>query len=227
MSAFNIIVSICVFVFVALLIIYIAFPNETTRRRRRKEKPSEDPGKDWETVSLKLEKHILTLRAEIEKLQAEQRRSQRELVGEKEKNARLLEKLSQEKEWLLKEQQSMDKKDHEMRTLKQNQLKIEADLENDHSQKLRLESQARETKQELDNLTKEKREMSLKIMRLESELENYKQELLKQNKINMALKKEDAEANWVAKTEYERLEKLLKEKEVEVTKLRRSGYSSS
>lgn len=213
MSSFHLILWICVFVIVAILMISAMSPNTVAQKRRKKELPREQEGKDWEQVAVKLEKHILSLRAELEKQKNQEKRILKELDFEKDKNIKLQEKLQQEKEWLTKEQESITKWDHEARELKQNLLKAQDDLEKEHFTMLKLEQQLKEMKQDLEAVSKEKRELSLKMMKLESELEYYRKELAQQKKINQELTKENDEANWVAKSEYDRVVKLLQERE--------------
>ena len=55
---------------------------------------------------------------------------------------------------------------------------------------------------------------------LKAKLENNQKEITSLRKENMELSKRKEDASWVAKSEYERVEKLLREKEKEMEKLK-------
>lgn len=224
--AFNFIVSISIFIIVVLLILLVAFPNEKEKSKRKREKLIENTGqKDWEEVVSKLEKHIQTLKLEIEKAKSESFKTQRSLALEKEKCEKLQEKLFREKDWLSKEEDSADKKTREIRDLKQNLIKLQTDFDNEFALRLRLEQQLKDVKGECEALNNEKRDAALKLKKAEAEAEYFKKESAQLKKANVELKKESNEVQWVAKSEYEKLERLLREKEKELERVSRNPGS--
>ena len=140
---------------------------------------------------------------------------------EREKNTRLQEKLSQEKSWMAKEEESIEKKGSEIRELKDSLLKTQQDFDNEYALRLRLEKQLKDAKSDFDALQNEKREFMIQSKQFEGEVECLKKELAQQKKINAEIKKENDEAQWVAKSEFDRIEKLLKEKEKELERISR------
>jgi chromosome segregation ATPase len=219
MSTYSLVIGIGIFILAALFAIIIFFPDRPLGKKKRQPKADASDTKDWEAVILRLEKHIYSLRTEIETLKAQERKNLKELALEKERNVKLQEKLSKEKEWLSQEEESIDKRDKEIRELKQNFIKIENDFEIEHGQRLKIEGQLKETKEERETLTKDNREMSLKIARLETEIDAYKKELARQKKTIEELSKKSDETQWVAKTEHDKLLQKLKEKEKEIERL--------
>ncbi len=225
MSAFNIILLSSVFVIVALLIFILAFPQEASRIKRKKEKPQEPKidNSQWEEKIAKLEKHIATLKAEMEALRAQEAKALKEFTLEKEKVAGLEEKLSKEKEWLNKEEEAIGKRDKDILDLKNRLLKSEGDFEREYSTRLRQDQQLKEFKASQDESNQEKRNLALKVAQLEAELKAYKDELAKQKNINAELAKKNDETAWVAKAEYDRVAKLLQEKEHEITRISKNN----
>ena len=57
---------------------------------------------------------------------------------------------------------------------------------------------------------------------LTAKVKNNKQEIMRLKKENMQLEKKKEDINWIAKTEYEQVEKLLKEKEKELDRITRT-----
>lgn len=217
----NTVILVAICILGVFLMMVVMSPEKTTQKKKSPEPNKDLQPKDWEALVLKLEKHIHSLRAEIESLKAQERKNLKELALEKDKSAQLQEKLSKEKEWLAKEEESLDKKDREMNELKQNLMKGENDFEREYSAKLRTEQQLKDLKVDQESLTKDNREQSLKIMRLESELDAYKKELSKLKKANEELSKKNDETQWVAKAQYDKLAQKLQEKEKEIERLSR------
>ena len=226
MPHINVIVIIIIGILGLFLVALLLMPSEPKRKgqpHNESQNPSDLRLKEWEALPQKQEKHIHSLRAEIETLKAQERKTQKVLAVEKEKNAKLQEKVAKEKEWLVKEEESLGRKDKEVLELKQNLTKVENDFEREYSAKLKLEQQLKDLRSDHDSLTKESREQSLKIMRLEGELDLYKKELAKLKKLNEELSKKSDETQWIAKTEFDKLTLKLKEKEKEIERLSRDN----
>ena len=223
MSTLHLVGLIGIFILAALAIIYFFFPDQPVSFRKRKKEPRPVPAdnKNWEEANRKLEKHIFSLRGEIEKLKLSERNLSRDVAVEKEKNTRLQEKLFQEKKWLDKEKDSMEKSAGELKSLKENLIKVQNDQEKEHSLNLKYEREIKDLKKGLEDLEKERRDTAAKLMQAESELTVYKKELAEQKRLNQELKKETNEVQWIARSEYEKIEKLLKEKEKELQNIKR------
>lgn len=215
---------IVVVTILVLLIVIFLLPAEkgSKPKRPKKEEPTEKE-KELEAKILRLEKHIQTLKTEIEALQNQQRAKEKELAAEQGKNRHLQEKLAQEKSWREKEQETIDKRSREMIQFKQEHLKLEKDFEGEHSLRLRLEHESKDLKRDLDQVNAERRALSTKVLGLESSLGEHKKELEELKKLNAKLKEKNEAVMWVAKSEYDKLGSLLKEKEKELERLQRAG----
>ena len=92
-------------------------------------------------------------RQELEAIQKNEKEAQKELLLFKEKTKKLQEKLSQERGWQEKEQADVDKRSKEIHTLKDDLKKAEENIGTEHSQRLLLEREAKEIR---ENIAKEK-----------------------------------------------------------------------
>ncbi len=222
----NMMIVVIIGILGFFLAVLLLMPAETKRKGNPPsdaQNPSDLRLKEWETVTQRLEKHIHSLRAEIEAFKARERKMLKDLAVERDKSAKLQEKVSKEKEWLEKEEESLSKKDNELRDLKGTLVKIENDLEREFSAKLKAEQQLKELTADHDSLNKESREQSVKIMRLESEVDAYKKELSKLKKANEELSKKNDATQWIAKAEFDKLTLKIQEKEKEIERLSRDS----
>ncbi len=210
------------FVLIALLLIFILlgilFLLPTEKRpvfggQPRVEAPEEH--KDWQAASLKLEKHILTLRHDIDDLKKKEKHLERDLAIEKDKNAKLQEKLSQERGWQKKETDDIDKKNREIIQLQTDLKKSEQGLEREHAQRLTLEREMREAKEAMTAANELKNSLEIQIAKLQAWADNYRGEISQLKEQNSKLSKETDEATFVVKSEYSRIEKLLKDTQKE------------
>ena len=216
----QMLIGIAVFMGVALMVILFFFPGESRRIKQKKEKLPEEEKKDWEAISLKLEKHIQSLRKETEGLKINENKLKRDLSVEKARNAKLQEKIKLENEWLAKEEVTLAKKDEEIRLLKESLMKAQQELENEYASKLRVVQENKDLKSSFDQVNNEKKEFMAKSLSLQAEIERAKKDIEKLKALHEELKKKTDETNWVSKAEYTRLEKLVRDKDEEIRKMR-------
>jgi len=215
-------------VFIVLVFVY-ALPAKTVKEKRKKEKldlPQNPQSKDWEEVAHRLEKHIYSLRGEINRLTQQERNYQKQIELFKAKNEKLTEKLGQHEDWLAKEQASKEKIEKEHQQMKTSLLKTETDREREYQSRVKFERDYTEIKREADILKETRKDLSMRATELEAQLKGYKEEFLRQKKINEELTKKNDEMSWVSQSEYEKLEKMLADKEKEIERMRRE-YTQS
>ena len=112
MPSLNIYIVLAIGISFILVGILFSQNVRVVRKRRRRKLPRMQKGdnKDWQAVSLQLEKHIYSLRKEIDALEKKGKNVEKELMIEKQKYAKSQEKLSQERGWKKKESSdSMDR----------------------------------------------------------------------------------------------------------------------
>ncbi|HOY09411.1 MAG TPA: hypothetical protein PLB05_04975, partial [Candidatus Omnitrophota bacterium] len=104
-------------VMVFLLLGFLVLIPTTPRGSPRKKftyKVREQEVKDWQSVSLKLERVIRSLKHQMAQMQKEQKILERDVVVQKEKYAKLQSKVAQERGWQNKERSDIDKKTAEV-----------------------------------------------------------------------------------------------------------------
>ena len=219
-----VVISFSVLIGVALAV--YAMPSDATKSSRRKERrpepaPQENPkDKEWQAIAQRWEKHNLGLQGDIEKIKMEQKKVLQEVEGQKALNQELVEKLALEKGWREKEQGNLDKAKAHEKGLKEQIFRTEGDLEREHTARLRAERDHQELKVKYEALLEEKRLLSTKAMSLETTVGQLAKEAkdLKRSNEELGRKREDIQ--WVAKSEFEEVKKLLLAKEQEIVRLK-------
>lgn len=223
-----VLISVSIVIFIILLVVFV-LPTKAVKEKKRKIKtqPVQDPkSKDWQEVALRLEKHIYSLRGEINQLMQQQHTDQKQLELYKAKNEKLTEKLAQHEDWLSKEQAAKEKIEKEYQQMKVGLLKTETDREQEYQTRVKYERDYLELKREAESLKTTKKDLSLRVAELEAQWKGYKEEFLRQKKINEELIRKNEEMSWVSQSEYEKLERLLAEKEKEIERMRREQTQS-
>lgn len=209
-----IIVAGIIFILIFLAILFFS-PTEGHVSRKEKKRLAQEQvkQKDWEKQALHLTAEVKALREDITQLKKVAQNKDKELAVEKLKSEKLWEKLKQERQWHEKEQERIDAGSGELKKTKQELLKTQEQFSCEHSLVLRLEGEVKSLKHELEQGSHQRRSLEAEGAQLKAKIENYRQEIaqLKKQTIELAQKKD--EASWIARSEYDRVVKLLKEKE--------------
>ena len=224
MPFFDVFAIIGVIFVLILLAILFLIPSDKKKSPSKKAQrsPTEEEKKDWQAVSIKLEKHIHTLRHEIEEGERQRRTLEHESTIQKEKYVKLQEKLTQERGWQEKEQQDIDKKNKEILRTKEELKKLEENIEKEHRQRLEYERQFKDIKFEFATLEETKRSLDKELTILQGQAEGARREITELRAANQKLSQKQDDAAWVAKTDYIKLEKRLEDALKEVERLRKS-----
>ncbi|MCB9756816.1 MAG: hypothetical protein H6753_00150 [Candidatus Omnitrophica bacterium] len=222
--SFQVMAAGAVVIIAGIIGLLLLVPTDKVKRHRlprdAKDKVSSAPEKDWQAVSLKLERHIQALRKEIQEYQKKTSLLDRDLTVYKEKYVKLQEKLAQERDWQKKEEQGLEKRTQEILALKNEARRLEHDLSVMHSDRLRLERQLRESKSEQDTINMQRRDLELEIAKANAENERLRKEVkeLKWDNVRLAEKK-DAQS-WIPKEDFEKLEVTFRQTEKELARLK-------
>ena len=201
-------------IFVLILVfIFLYNPSGKVISRKEKRKLAEEAAqqKNWQEVAGRLEKQVQSLRTEIIFLQKKEVTKDKEITFEKAKIEKCEEKLKQAQEWHDKEQQDVDRKVVEFRKIKEELLKIQSQYSQEHIETLRLQQELTALKNQWDMVNQERRTAQGDNAQLKARIENYLNEIRELKKDNSELQKKEDDKSWIAKTEYERVVKLLKE----------------
>lgn len=211
--------AVVAIVLMILIAVIFLVPGEQRARRRRKKKEEEEQ-KDWQGACLKLERHIYALRRDIEEGQRREKILDRDLNIQKEKYARLEDKIVQERSWQQKETTDAEKKGQELFHLKSDITKLENSLAQEHGVRLRLEKSLKESQESAIQANNSKLDLEAQIARLKALDEKYRKEMSDLRAQNNLLSKKHDESTWVAKSEYQKLEKQLQIKDKELERLK-------
>jgi len=223
-SIYNfMIVAGIVFIFIFLVVLFFLPTSEKKSKKRKikNEQNGESVQKDWKEAHQRSEKHIGSLRNEIEKFKREKKDQEKNILVEKTKIEMLQEKLSQERGWHEKEHTTIDKRTQELQELSKELLKSQESLSKEHGLNLKLEREIKELKRDLVALNDERRKREAENAQLKAEGESQRQDMVELKKDNARLKKKNEDTTWIAKSEYTKLERLLKQKEKEIERIER------
>lgn len=206
-----------------LLGIVFVIPGEKKEKKMKKKFQEEliQKNKDLEKRSGSLERHVRSLRDRILAYQKNEKESEKVLMVERVKIKKFQEKLSQEREWHKKEQNAVDKREKEFRQLRAELEKMQESFSNEHALTIRLERGLKDFKQQNDSLNDQRRTIEAENARLKAKGENDKKEISHLKKENIQLSKKNDDVQWVTKTEYDRIAKLLEQKEKELQRIER------
>ena len=155
LSTLNLVIVLGVFCIV-ILVVWFLFADTSVQKKKRRIRIYHEPDrKDWKGLSHKLEKHIYSLRHEVEKLKNEQESFLNEIVLEKAKNEKLKEDLKP-KEPEVKEEKLEETKVEE----KQEEKPAEENTKPETKEEVEEESKTEETKeaQQIESTKKNKQE---------------------------------------------------------------------
>lgn len=210
-----------ILVFILLGVLFL-IPTEkrSSARRIRPPKGPEETEKDWQGISLKLEKRIHDLRQEVAEAKRKERKLERELLVQGEKYKLAQEKLSQERTWQQKEQGDNERVLGEIQKAKDNLKTTEENLEQEHRQRLAYERELRDLKKELVESTSVKKDLEIQLAKAIARADVSRKEALEVRGENAKLNKKHEEATFVAKSDYVKLEQELKDARREIERLK-------
>jgi chromosome segregation ATPase len=211
---------------VALFILVFSFSGEKgklKRRRGKAVKEIEAPKKDWEETAMRLEKRVQSLKGEAALSQKREKDLEYQITVEKVKVKKLQEKLSQEREWHQKEQAVLDNKGKEFARVKEELNKSQEAFSREHMENLRQKAGIQELKEQIESLNGQRRAAEAESAHLKARLEIQRREMAQLKAEYMELKKKKEDTVWVVKSDYERIERLLREKEKEIERIQRES----
>lgn len=226
---YEVLATIGIVFIILLLIVLFAIPTTRNSQRRKKERPPQQQKKetDWRGVSQKLERHITSVRKNLDESLQREKQYQEEILQLKQKKKQLEEKLQQEEGWLEKEQKTIDKKSEELGRLKEDLQKAEESIGREHSSRIFAERELRELKETFRDTDQKRKKAESDLAGLNIRLQQMDDELRELRRENRELKKKRDETTFIAKAEYDTVVKELKEKEKEYERLQREVKKES
>jgi chromosome segregation ATPase len=200
-----------------ILLLMVLFFTPTQEKSKKKERPVEQQKKeqDWQATALKLERHILGLREEISVSEKKQKTMEKQIAALTAENKKLTDKINLEEGWHAKEQAEIDKRAKEISQLKEDIRRSETSLETEHAQRLRFERESKEIKQSFDSADDQRKKLDLEVLGLKAKLKVTQDELAILKRENTELKRQKEDTTFVAKSDFDDLDRRFKAKEKE------------
>jgi len=217
-------IAIVVLIIIVLLLFEVLLmPQGKRRKDKKKKKPveSQENNRDFEEVIQRRDKQIRSLKQDLAALEKEKSELDKQFTIEKAKTKKFQEKLSQERGWHEKEQGGADKKNKEFQQLKQEFSRIQDNFSKEHIANLKLDHSVKDLSKEIDFLKETRKSLESQNNELTMKTTNYLSEISHLKKDVAVLTKKKDDTTWIAKSEYIKVEKLLKEKEKELERVER------
>jgi chromosome segregation ATPase len=223
MSFVQMMMGVGILFIVLLLAVLFVIPTDTrpvNGKRKKKEAPPE-PEKKPETDAMISHLQRANHKLQEQLWQADHRIKELEKQNfvEQVKLKKVQEKLNQERGWQEREQTETEKKAKDFDRLKDEITELQKDFDREHGATLRLEGELRDERQRANQLAEERRRFEAETIKLQGEVRAKIDEIIALKKDNAGLKKKQDDVTWIAKSEFVKLEKQLKEKEKEIERL--------
>jgi len=209
---------------IGLVIIIFILPSEKKKKKKRDSKlQSEEDSlkRDWKMTAQRLEQLVKSLNHKIAELQKINQDKDKQLAVEAAKIKKLKEKMDQDRFWHEKERKDIKQSSDEIYHLKKEIVKHQENFAREHSLTLQLRSKYDELKTERDKINEQRRVLEVENIAIKEKNDHYRCELAKLKSDNIELTKKNEGVNWVAKEDYIKLDKRLKEVQTELNRVRR------
>jgi hypothetical protein len=217
-----IIIGVALIVFlIGILFFMPTEKKEDKKKKKAQPEVKEGPQKDLKLTIEKLEHHIHTLHQQIASFEKKERDHEKQLLVEHAKIKKLQEKLSQEREWQEKDHLTTERRSKELKETQEELKKTQESYTKEHSLNLKLQQELKDLQKEHESVNSLRRQAESVEAQLKATIERYRQDTVELKAENIELKKKKDDTVWIAKSEYERVDKLVREKEKELELLRK------
>ncbi len=215
------IVGVALAVLGGLLILVLQMPETIQKKRKKKHEPPPEPPKDWQGIAERLEKRLHAMEQTLGGALNDVKGRDKKIEELNRSAGEFRKQLDQEKVWREKGEALVAKEKKQERLLQAELEKTRAELNQESTQRIKQEYELKELRLAREDLTAQVRKLSSQGMQLERSLA----EALKENKNfreeNFELKKKKEGEEWVAKSDYKRLEGVLKRARWEVEQFKK------
>lgn len=222
---FSIVLALAGIVAIIVLIVLIfLIPGEKKARRKKKQAALAEPTaveKQQEEHIHRLEHTIRSQREKIGVLEKQLKEQEKKMAMEELKVKKIKEKLEQERSWQEKEQTGQEKRTQEYKHISDGLKNTQEIYAKEHSLNIRLEKELKEIKVDVDRLNDQRRAAEAEAAYLKTRIEQLRAESAQVQKDYNLLKKKEEDTQWIAKPEYDRLEKQHQQLEKELARLKR------
>jgi len=220
-DAFAVAGVVMVFILLGVLLL-IPSEKRLRKKKRNSAKKGSDSAKDWKDAALKLERHIHALRQEISVLQKRDQASERKSLVQEHKYEKLKQKIAHQKGWKEKEGVDLEKKTNEVIQLRTDLKQTEHHLQSEHGQRLKLERAVKSLEGEVEQLTERNQSQDQELDKSRIQNDEYRKQVNELKAETAHLKKEKVDTTFVARSDFEKVERELKVSLRELERLRKS-----
>jgi hypothetical protein len=215
------IVGITLAILGGILFFVLQIPEVIEKRKKKRREPPPEPPKDWEGIAGRLEKRL-------QSVENASKAAQNEVLGRDkriEELNTLLKNLKvqydQEKIWREKEENVVEKEKKQERLLKEELTRARVSLDQEQTARIKLEGEYKEVRKVREEQAADIRQLNARNMDLDRKLNEALKELKQLRDDNVELKREKNEDQWVAKSDFKRVEDFLKRARWEVEQFKR------
>ena len=216
-----VIVGILFLLFVFGLSFLISTGGKKRKKKRSSRQMQPKEQKDWKEVSLRLEKHVHSVRKENLECQKRIKILEREAEVYKDKTNNLKEKLERERNWQKKEGEGADRKGLRIKQLEEELKKNEHQLELEHSELILFRRESIEFKEIAEKEEEEIKSLELEVQKVKSQSDDYRKDILDLRSENKKLSKKHEDVQWIAKSVHVKVKEELRQKTQECEHLRK------
>ena len=180
-----------------------------------------DTSKDWKAIAERWEKHNQSLQGEIEKMKMDQKNVQQQIDEHKAEIKDMAEKLALEKSWREKEQATIEKFKHHEKDLKTKFTVRKASWKKNIPTVCAWSVNSRSLRSNTIKSSRKKGSCPSRPAASKLHLSPIR-ELKELKSENTQLKEKRADIQWVAKSEFDELKKVLQAKEQDLARLKES-----
>ncbi len=234
MSSMTIAIGLCIITVICLGIIFM-MPDEKSmaqkrkqekaERRRERKQEQQTSHKDWEKTARRYQSQLHQVKNELESHAQQIRELQKQLLAEQVKTEKIKEKYNKVKEWIAKKESDVGKKEKGMTDIKQELKKVQDLYSDEHVKNIHLQKQLDELKKEHELTVEQRRLAENESATLKAKNDIHRQEIAHLKKDIAILTKKKNDETFVARSEFLKLEKELKEKNKEIERLNRQKES--
>lgn len=208
-----------------LLIFVLQMPEASAKKKKKKAEPAPEPVKDWQAIAQRLEKRIQTLEGALQAAQNEVKARDKKMLQLEKVASDARRQSEQELLWRQKEEALIAKDKKQEKILQEELHKTRTELNAESTLRIKQDYELKELRQLREEQSAGIRKLSSQNIDLDRKLAAALAEGKDLRQENGELRKKKEDEEWVAKSDYKRLESILKRARWELEQFKRKFSS--
>ncbi|MBF0569955.1 MAG: hypothetical protein HQL18_04200 [Candidatus Omnitrophica bacterium] len=209
-----------------VVIVLLQMPDPAEKKMKKKDGLPPEPPKDWQAIAERVEKRLKAAEASLQSVQNEIKQRDKRIADLSAESAGIKKQFEHEKVWRLKEEAEVEKEKKQERLIQTELQKTREEVAREATNRIKQEAELKELRQVREEQTAQVRKLSSTNMDLDRKLNEAVKELKGLREENIVLKKKKEDEEWVAKTDYKKIEGFLKRARWEVEQFKRKFSTS-